>query len=241
LAEGDEGVTLFAFPMHLISLERSLWYLNIAAAAGLFLRLYAQRILTAYPFVFALLIAVTVEQFVALASIHNPRLYLLVYILGQTVKLPLGVFAVLEVCQRAVANRLLSYAFCLAIPVSLANLLLDAGVAANCDPILFEFLKVERTVNLILGLVISVVLFGLPMLARRNVVLWLGGFMVYSLSRWAGLLLTNLQPHYTRGWSVGMQMVSLACLAGWTILLKATGERETASLRFGLEDATPKS
>jgi hypothetical protein len=240
LAEGEEGVTLFVFSM-LISLERALWYVNIAAAAGLFLRLYAQRILTAYPFVFALLIAVTVEQFVALASIHNPRLYLLVYILGQTVKLPLAIFAVLEVCQRAVATRLLSYAFCLAIPVSLANLLLDAGVAANCDPILFEFLKVERTVNLILGLVISVVLFGFPMLARRNVVLWLSGFMVYSLSRWAGLLLTNLQPHYGRGWSVGMQMVSLACLAGWTILLNAVGEQETVSFRFRLEDASPKS
>jgi hypothetical protein len=217
--------------MHLISLERSLWFLNIAAPAGLFLRLYTQRILTAYPFVFALLIAVTVEQFVALASIHNPRVYLLVYILGQTVKLPLAIFAVLEVCQRAVAARLLSYAFCLAIPVSLANLLLDAGVAANCDPILFEFLKVERTVNLILGLVISVVLFGFPMLARRNVVFWLGGFMAYSLSRWAGLLLTNLQPHYSRGWSVGMQMVSLACLAGWTTVLNAAGENEVGVLR----------
>jgi hypothetical protein len=217
--------------MYLTSIEESIWYLNIAAVAGLFFRLRALRILTAYPFVFAFLIAVMVEQFVALASIHNPRLYLLVYILGQTVKLPLAVFAVLEICQRAVATRLLSYAFCLAIPVSLANLLLDAGVAANCDPILFEFLKLERTVNLILGLVISVVLFGFPMMARRNVIVWLGGFMMYSLSRWAGLLLTNLQPHYARGWSVGMQIVSLACLAGWTILLTSAGEEETGVLR----------
>jgi hypothetical protein len=227
--------------MHLTSIEQSIWYLNLAAIAGLFFRLHAQRILKAYPFVFALLIAVTVEQFVALVSAHNPRLYLLVYILGQTAKLPLAIFAVLELCQRAVATRLLSYAFCLAIPISLANLLLDAGVAANCDPILFDFLKLERTVNLTLGLVISVVLFGFPMLARRNVVFWLGGFMMYSLSRWAGLLLTNFQPHYTRGWSVGMQAVSLACLVGWTILLNAAGEQETASVRLSLEDGSPES
>lgn len=227
--------------MHLTSIEQSMWYLNIAAAASLVFRLRGQRILTAYPLVFALLIAVTVEQFVALASIHNPRLYLLVYILGQTVKLPLAILAVLEICQRAVATRLLSYAFCLAIPISLANLLLDAGVAPNCAPILFDFLKLERTVNLTLGLVISVVVFGFPMLARRNVVVWLGGFMVYSLSRWAGLLLTNLQPHYTRGWNVGMQVVSLACLVGWTILLNAAGEQETASLRLIVEDGSPES
>jgi hypothetical protein len=222
--------------MQLTSIEQTIWYLNLAASAVLFFRLYAQRILAVHPFVFAFLVAATMGQLWALASIRNAKLYLLAYILGQTVKLPLMILAVLELCQLAIATRTLSYAFSMAIPVSILNLLLDAGVKANCDPILFGFLKAERTVNLILGMVIGVVLFRSPLRARRNVVIWLGGFMIYALSRWAGLLLTNLEPHYTRGLSVGMLTVSLACLMGWTVLLNAKGETETVTLRRQVEN-----
>jgi hypothetical protein len=146
------------------------------------------------------------------------------------------IFAVLKLCHFAIATCTLSYAFSLAIPTSILNLLFDAGVKANCDPILFGFLKIERTADLILGIVICAVLFWSPLRARRNVVIWLGGFMIYALSRWAGLLLTNLEPHYTRGLSVGMLAVSLACLVGWTVLLNAKGETEAAPLQRQIEN-----
>jgi hypothetical protein len=85
------------------------------------------------------------------------------------VKLALAILTVLELCQYAVMARMLNYAFCAAIVMGLANLLLGAGVAANCDPILFNLLKIERTVGLVLGLAVSIVLFWLPVVAHRNV------------------------------------------------------------------------
>jgi hypothetical protein len=86
--------------MQLTSIEQLIWWLNLAASAGLFFRLYVQPIQATYPFVFAFLVAAAMGQVGALASIHNAKLYLVVYVLGQTLKLPLMIFAVLELCQQ---------------------------------------------------------------------------------------------------------------------------------------------
>jgi hypothetical protein len=49
-----------------MSIEEAVWYLNLAAAAVLFVRLAVQRILTAHPFLLASMIADTLESLVTM-------------------------------------------------------------------------------------------------------------------------------------------------------------------------------
>jgi len=65
-----------------------------------------------------------------------------------------------------------------------------------------------------------------PVRTRRNVAVWLGGFLLYSVSRWTGLLLTNRFPQLTHELSVAMLAASLACFIGWSLMLNRGGEKE---------------
>jgi hypothetical protein len=56
-------------------IEQAMWYLNMAAAAVLFARLYAQGLLRPYPFLFAYLFADTLEQMVAWAFAQERHIY----------------------------------------------------------------------------------------------------------------------------------------------------------------------
>src|SRR5215471_10530185 len=83
------------------NLEQALWYINMAAAAVLLARLYAQGLVRAYPFIFAYLFADTLESIVASAFAQRPHIYEEIYFVGQTVKVALTVFVILELYKLA--------------------------------------------------------------------------------------------------------------------------------------------
>jgi hypothetical protein len=220
----------------------ALWYLNIAASVVLCVRLYFQRLAGIYPFLVVYLLAQSLEQVLALAfsgQTHRTR-YAQIYFGGQGVKVLLVILVVLELFYRALADkpalarfgrRMLGYTFSVAVGIGLVNLLLDASAASGAYSfLLIRFLRVERSVDLvafILLIVMSGFLLWFPVRASRNAVYWFAGFMMYELFRWTGLLLTNLWPKSNQNFSVVMLAVTLVCLAGWTLLLKPEGEKET--------------
>ncbi|HEY6347749.1 MAG TPA: hypothetical protein VIY49_40165 [Bryobacteraceae bacterium] len=225
---------------------QALWYLNIAASAVLFVRLYFQRLAGIYPFLIAYLLAQSIEQVLELALGRGRHLntYARIYFAGQGVKVLLAILVVLELFYRALADkpalarfgrRMLAYTFSLAVGIGLVNLLLDAGAASGGYPILMRFLRLERSLDLVafvLLIVMSGFLLWFPVRAHRNAVYWLAGFMIYSFFRWTGLLLTNLWPpklwpQFNQNLNVVMLTVTLVCLTGWTLLLKPEGEKET--------------
>jgi hypothetical protein len=226
----------------LLAIERALWYVNMAAAAVLFARLYGQGLVRAYPFLFAYLFTDALEQVVELAILnpHRRTLYAEVYFAGQTGKAALAVFVVLELYQLALAQqpalarfgrRMLGYLFAIAVATGLVNLLLEVAPAtAKRNAFYVGFLGLERSMDLIAFIVLLLIsgfLLWFPVRARRNVALWLGGFMIYSFSRWTGLLLGAVWPQLTNKLSVGMLTVSLICTVAWSALLKKAGEKET--------------
>jgi hypothetical protein len=220
------------------SVVQALWFLSMAASPVLFARLYFQRLARIYPFLIAYLLADWLEQVLLLpfAGRHHQTAYALIYFPGQSVKVILLIFVVLELFDRALiqqpalarfGRRMLGYLFTLAVGIGLVNLLLDAGAA---NSFLVRFLRLERTVDLvalILLIVMSGFLLWFPVRARRNTVYWFAGFMIYSFFRWTGLLLNNLWPQSSQNFSVVMLTVGLVCMAGWAILLKPEGEKET--------------
>jgi hypothetical protein len=226
-------------PMAVKSVLQALWYLNMAASAALFVRLYFQRLAGIYPFLIAYLLAQSLEQVLALAFAKHLNMYARIYFAGQGVKAILVILVVLELFDRSLiqqpalarfGRRMVSYLFSVAVVIGLVNLLLDSGAASGPYPLLARFLRLERSVDLV-ALVLLIVMSGFllwfPVRAHRNAVYWLGGFMIYSFFRWTGLLLNNLWPQFNQNFSVVMLTVALVCVAGWTLLLKPEGEKET--------------
>ncbi|HEY7338514.1 MAG TPA: hypothetical protein VH639_26745 [Bryobacteraceae bacterium] len=226
----------------LLAIERALWYVNMAAAAVLFVRVYAQGLVKAYPFLFAYLFTDALEEVVALsfANPHRKTLYAEIYFAGQTAKAVLAVFVVLELYQLALVQqpalarfgrRMLGYLFSIAVAIGLVNLLFEVAPAtAKRNAFYVGFLGLERSMDLVAFIVLILIsgfLLWFPVRARRNVALWLGGFMIYSFSRWTGLLLSALWPWLTHPSSVAMLAISLICTVGWIVLLKKAGEKET--------------
>jgi hypothetical protein len=120
--------------------------------------------------------------------------------------------------------------FLIAVAFGLVNLLLefDRGDAER-GALLVRFLRLERSVDLfVLIVLISLAGFLLlyPVRVRRNVAIWLWGFLLYSSSRWAGLLLNNRFLQLTRELNIAMLAVSLGCLIGWSLMLDREGEKE---------------
>ena len=225
------------------NVEQAMWYINMAAIAVLFARLYAQGLVRAYPFLFAYLFADTLEQMVAAAFAEDRHLYAETYFVGQTVKVALGIFVILEVYQLALAQqpalarfsrRMVGYLFAVAIACGLVNLRLEfQGADRTRGALLVSFLRLERSADLFAFIaLISITGFLLlfPVRVRRNVVIWLGGGLLYSFSRWAGLLLTNRFPQLTHELSVAMLAASLGCLIGWSLMLEREGEKDAEKL-----------
>jgi hypothetical protein len=229
-----------------MSVLQALWYLNMAASAVLFIRLYFQRLAGIYPFLIAYLLAQSLEQVLELTFGRGRHFntYAQIYFTGQGVKVILVILVVLELFYRALSQtpalarfgrRMLGYTFSVAVGIGLVNLLLDAGAASGAYPILNRFLRLERSVDLVafvLLIVMSGFLLWFPVRAHRNAVYWFAGFMIYSFFRWTDLLLAILWPpkffpQFNQDLNLVMLTVTLLCLAGWTLLLKPEGEKKT--------------
>jgi hypothetical protein len=220
--------------------EQAMWYINMAAAAVLFARLYALGLVRAYPFLFAYLFADAFEQVVASAlAPQRGHIYTEIYFVGQTVKIALAIFVVLQLYYLSLAQqpalarfgrRMLGYLFSIAVAFGLVNLLLEFdGTDRRRGALLVEFLRLERSVDLFAFIVLILItgfLLCFPMRVRRNVAVWLGGFLLYSYSRWTGLLLINRFPQLIHELSIAMLAVSLACFIGLSRMLKREGEKE---------------
>jgi hypothetical protein len=220
-------------------IEQAMWYTNMAAAVVLFARLGAQGLVRAYPVLFAYLFADTLEQIAASVFAQRLNLYAEIYFVGQTVKVALAIFVVLELYgftlaqQPVVARfgrRMLGYLFSIDIVFGLANLVLEFhGSAGRPRGALLRVMRLERSVDLFAFILLALMAgfwLRFPVRARRNVAVWLGGFLPYRGSRWTGLLLANRFPQLTHELSVAVFAVSLACFIGWSLMLKREGEEE---------------
>jgi hypothetical protein len=79
-------------------------------------------------------------------------------------------------------------------------------------------------------LIVSVLLVWFPIRVRRNIVVYISGFLLFSASRSGGLLLSNLLPQSdTRLVSTVLLALTLGCLVIWIIGLQPEGELTTAT------------
>ena len=225
--------------MRLSLAEQTIWYLNIAAALFLLFRLYSYRLISLYPALFTYFLVDAVEQAAELMFGRRRHVYGEIYFVGQSLKLAIAMLVVLELYQLALAKqpalarfgaRTLGYVFAVAVVVGVANFFVSTGTSTDRNKYPIEFLRLESTVDLVTLVVLAIItafLLWFPVRSSRNVALCLAGFVIYSLQRYAGLLVTSYWPLRTHTFSIVMLCASFLCLILWAVAVTSRGQVET--------------
>jgi hypothetical protein len=159
------------------------------------------------------------------------------------VKIVIGAFVLVEIYSLALertqalaqfGRRVVGYILgAAAIPAVIA-LFTDRGESGESYPYLRLYLLFERTVTgtaAIFLILISLFMAWFPVRLRRNVILYIWGFVVWSLTRAAAVHLTTLFPKHLvaiRVISALQISIGLACLLFWLLGFKREGEVRTA-------------
>jgi len=222
--------------------ERALFYLNFMAQLVLLYRLLHSRLYRTYLslFLYWLLQALPSVALMAIPIHSHPYVY--VYWGAQTINVLMAVFVVQDVYRIALlehpavasfARRTVLAAMAIAAIVALSGITLDSTILAGQSPAVHRFATFERSMNIVILLfllLISVLLLWFPIRVRRNIVVYISGFVLFSASRSFGLLLANiLPPSDTRLVSTILLAFTLTCLMIWIIGLQPEGELLTAT------------
>src|SRR5258706_7884862 len=117
-----------------------------------------------------------------------------------------AVFVVLEVYQIALERHpalarflrnSITWVLAGAAAVAALGVALDRSVPPHRSIIIHHFNRFERTMDLWMLLLLAIIVIFMawfPVRLKRNGVLYIGGFVIYFLSRSTGLLMMNLAP-----------------------------------------------
>jgi hypothetical protein len=227
--------------IHLNLLEKAILCLTIGLTAAVLVRLLFSGLSKIYKLLFCYLASDFLSTIGALWIPYNTKRYGDFYFSSQTLKILIAAFVVVEIYAIALENtpalaqfgrNTVGYLLGIAAMIPLIGLLVDRSSSAH--PVLRAFLLFEQTMDATMAIfliIISIFLAWFPVQMRRNVIVYIGGFIVWSLSRSAAVHLVNQ-------WSANKQVslaintfdmcISVGCLLFWLIGLRREGEIRTA-------------
>jgi hypothetical protein len=221
--------------------ERTLFYLNIVAELVLLWRLVDAKLYRNYIPLFYYWTAQAVGSLALMALPITSRRYLYGYWGAQTIYVIMAVFVVQDLFRSALlehpavaslARRTMLAAMAIAAAVALSGVTLDFTMLPGQYPDMHRFLTFERSMNfltLLFLLIVSALLLWFPIKVRRNIVVYISGFVLFSASRSAGILLYNLRPQNGRFISTVLLGLTLVCLLIWIAGIRPEGELVTAT------------
>jgi hypothetical protein len=224
-------------------------YADIAGTLLLVGRLVNQRLQGAYHWFFIYLVFDLIESFSALIPLSD-RAGVYRYVAGQTIITTFGALVLVEIYKLALAERqalarfgrkIVVYALTGAVLLTLVVQIVSRGSTVVRYPLLrytFIFEGVLDSTQLLFLLLMGAFLAWFPVEIRRNLVVYVSGFLVYFSARWIVLVLI-LQRSSQREWlNVGLYVVILACKGFWIAALKKTGEeaKTTTGHRWNPEE-----
>ncbi len=221
--------------------ERGLLYLTTALTVAVLAKLWRSGLIKIYRLLFAFLAVDFLSSVIGLSVPYDTTWYGYLYFSMQTLKIAVAAFVVVEIYGLALertpalaqfGRNTVRYILAAAALFPVAGILVDH--ASSPHPYLRRFLLFEQTMDATIAIfliIISVFIAWFPVRMRRNVILYAGGFIVWFLSRSAGV-------HIVNQWS-GNTSVSLAvnfvemgidscCLLVWLFWLQREGEGRTA-------------
>jgi hypothetical protein len=224
------------------ALERVLAYLNLIAELGLLWRLLHFHLNRTYRPLFIYWLVQAVANVAILSAPMATYLYLYLYWGAQTINIFTAVFVVQDLYRIALADhpavasfgrRSMLGALALAGLLALSGASLDTAILPGQYTAIHRFATFERSMNfvvLVYLLLISGLLLWFPIKVRRNIVVYIFGFVLFSGSRSFGLLLANLLPAKdTRLISTVLLGLTLLCLLIWIVGIRPEGEHVTAT------------
>ena len=226
----------------MFGVERALFYLNFIAELALLCRLIQCRLYRIYKSLFLYWLVQTMGGLVLLFAGRGTWLYLYLYWGAQTVNIFMALYVVQDLFHIALAEhpaiasfgrRMVLAAMALGGDGGIGGVTLDATVLPGHYAAIQRFATFERSMNfviLIFLLLISILLLWFPIKVRRNIVVYISGFVLFAAARSFGLLLANLLPQgFTVLVSTILLALTLVCLLIWIIGIRPEGERATAT------------
>jgi hypothetical protein len=221
--------------------ERVLFYLNFCAELALLYRLLYFGLSRTYLSLFLYWLLQALASVVLMAIPFESRRYAYVYWGAQTIIVLMAVFVVQDLYRIAllqhpalasIARRSVIAALAIAAVVALSGLTLDSTILPGQALSAHRFETFERSMNfvvLLFLLLISALLLWFPIKVRRNIVVYIAGFVLFSASRAFGILMYNLLPQDARLISTILLGFTLLCLLIWIVRIQPEGELVTAT------------
>jgi len=213
-----------------------LWYANLLALTGLLMRIHVTGLRRTCRFLFLYFLVEAVFSLVLTQVPLYSVAYARAYMGDQAVAHLLAILAVLELYRIALAKHpgLASFgrASVLAVTVftivvAAAGTFLDPEVLAGQSAILHRFFKLERTLDLVILILLSLIsalITWFPVGVSRNIALSIAGFSVFYFTRATGSLAVNLlAPTYLPALNDASLGISLVCFMVWAFVLRPEG------------------
>lgn len=223
--------------------EKGIFFLTIGLTAAVLLRLWAGDLIRVYRLLFFYLTSDFLLSLVGLRIPYNTNLYGQFYFAAQTVKILIASFLLAEIYSLALENtpalarygrNAVGYILGAAAAIPCMVVLVDSsgpGKTYNFRRLYFMFEQtMDGTISIFL-IIISVFMAWFPVRLRRNVVVYISGFIVWSMTRSAAMFAANRFPGdrtAVAAISAVQMCAAVGCLIFWLLGLRREGESRTA-------------
>lgn len=223
--------------------ENAIWWITIALTPAVVIKLWASSLFRVYRLLSLYLLSDFLFSVAAKAIPFRSKLYADFYFSAQTTKIVIASFMLVEIYSLALERQpalarfgrgIVGYILLIAGAVPLFGLWVDHTGSAQAHPYIRVFLLFEQTLDATMALfliLISLFLAWFPVRMRRNVIVYIGGFIVWYLSRSALVYVVNRWFHNANiraGSNIVQMCIELACLSFWLLNLRPEGELRTA-------------
>jgi hypothetical protein len=223
--------------------ENGVWYLVIALTAAVLVKLLLSGLLRIYKLLFCYLVLSFFSSLAALTIPYNTKTYGDFYFTSETARILLAALVVVEIYSLALENtpalarfgrNVVGYILGAAMIVPAVAVFLDYSGSGEPNPYLRLFHLFEQTMNgtiAIFLILISLFMAWFPVRLRRNVIAYISGFIVWTLtnSAIAHLLIEFPQKLLAVRTISSIRMCVVAgCLLFWSAVFKREGEARTA-------------
>lgn len=222
--------------------EKAIWWLATGLTAAVLVKLLVGGLARIYKLFFCYLAWDLVSSLIGISLTYNTNRYAYFYMGAQAVKIVIAAFLLVEIYSLALegtpalaqfGRNTVGYILGAAGLFPVLGVFLDHSVSGH-PKLLTCFFLFEQTMDATMAIflvLISLFMAWFPLRMRRNVIVYAGGFIVWSLSRSAAVHLANQFPgnlSATRVISSLQMCISLVCLLFWLIGFGREGESRTA-------------
>jgi hypothetical protein len=223
--------------------EKDVLCLTIGLTAAVLLKLCVTGLIKIYNLLFCYLTLDFLTSIVGFLIPHNTTAYGYYYFSAQTVKIGVAAFMLMEMYALALESTPalaqfgrngVGYIIAGAAVFPFALLWIDRSVYTGRHPFIRAFLLFEQTTDgtmAVFLILISIFIAWFPVRLRRNVLIYMSGFIAWALSRSVAMHFINRQ--YTNqgirdAFDIAQSLIETGCLLLWLIGMRRLGEARTA-------------